>query len=91
MKAREAAVKDLEAKLKRRRGRLGAMEQELEARKVELDGKARVLAEDRVAFAGMEKRARAFAEDVLCQWPGEPAGRCRGRPRQATSLPGSCS
>ena len=58
MKAREAAVKDLEAKLKRQRGRLGALEQDLEARKVELDGKARVLAEDRVAFADMEEKAR---------------------------------
>ena len=58
MKAREAAVKDLDAKLKRRRGRLGVLEQELEARKVELDGKARVLSEDRVAFAEMEDKAR---------------------------------
>ena len=58
MKAREAAVKDLDAKLKRRRGRLSALEQELDARKVELDGKARVLAEDRVAFADMEEKAR---------------------------------
>ena len=58
MKAREAAVKGLEAKVKRRHGRLGALEQELEARKVELDGKARVLAEDRVAFADMEEKAR---------------------------------
>ncbi len=54
MKAREAAIKDRDAKLKKRRDRLGALEQELEARKVELDGKARVLAEDRVAFAEME-------------------------------------
>ena len=59
MKAREAAVKDWDAKLKKRRDRLGALEQELEARKVELDGKARVLAEDRVAFAEMEEKARA--------------------------------
>ena len=59
MKAREAAVKDRDAKLKKRRDRLGALEQELEARKVELDGKARVLAEDRVAFAEMEEKARA--------------------------------
>ena len=58
MKVREAAVKDMEAKLKRRRGCLGVIEQELEARKVELDGKARVLAEDRVAFADMEEKAR---------------------------------
>ena len=59
MKARKAAVKDRDAKLKKRRDRLGALEQEREARKVELDGKARVLAEDRVAFAEMEEKARA--------------------------------
>ena len=59
MKAHEAAVKDWDAKLKKRRDRLGAVERELEARKVELDGKARVLAEDRVAFAEMEEKARA--------------------------------
>ena len=59
MKAREAAVKDWDAKLKKCRDRLGTLEQELEARKVELDGKARVLAEDRVAFAEMEEKARA--------------------------------
>ena len=58
MKAREAAVKDRDAKLKKRRDRLGVLEQELEARKVELDGKARVLAEDRVAFTEMEEKAR---------------------------------
>ena len=58
MKAREAAVKDRDAKLKKHRDCLGALEQELEARKVELDDKARVLAEDRVAFADMEEKAR---------------------------------
>ena len=57
MKAREAALKEREVKLKKCRDRLGALEQELEARKVELDGKARVLAEDRVAFADMEEKA----------------------------------
>ena len=58
MKAREAAVKDWDAELKKRRDRLGTLELELEARKVELDGKAWVLAEDRVAFAEMEEKAR---------------------------------
>ena len=82
MKAREAAVKEREVKLRKRRDRLGALEQELGVRKVELDDKAQVLAEDRVAFAKM---------DALRQRPGEPAGWRRGRPRQAASLPGSCS
>src|SRR4051812_22825432 len=59
MKAREAAVKGREAKLKKRHDRLGALEQELGARKVELDNKAQVLAEDRVAFVEMEEKARS--------------------------------
>src|SRR4051812_7812111 len=59
MKAREAAIEGREAKLKKRRDRLGALKKELEVTKVELDGKARVLAEDRVAFADMEKKARS--------------------------------
>src|SRR4051812_34427875 len=59
VKAREAAVKGREAKLKKRHDRLGVLEQELGARKVELDDKARVLAEDRVAFTEMEKKARS--------------------------------
>ena len=59
MKARKAAVEGREAKLRKRRDRLGALEQELGARKVELDDKAQVLAEDRVAFAEMEAKARS--------------------------------
>ena len=64
MKAREAAVKDRDAKLKKRRDRLGALEQELEARKVELDGNARVLAEDRVALTEMEVKARTLLKTL---------------------------
>ena len=59
MKAREAAVKEGEVKLRRRRDRLGALEQELGARKAKLDDEALVLAEDRVAFTEMEARARS--------------------------------
>ena len=59
MKAREVAIEGREAKLKKRRDRLGALGKELEATKVELDSKAQVLAEDRVAFADMEEKARA--------------------------------
>ena len=58
MKAREAAIKDRDAKLKKHSDRLGMLEQELEARKVELDGKTRVLAEDSMAFTEMEEKAR---------------------------------
>ena len=51
MKTREAAVRDRDAELDERRGRLETLEQALEAERIKLDGKARVLAEDRVAFA----------------------------------------
>ena len=64
MKAREAAVRDLKAKLKRRHDHLGALEQELEARKVELDGKAQVLAEDREAFTETEVKVRGLLKSL---------------------------
>ena len=53
------AVEGREAKLRKRRDCLGALEQELGARKVELDDKAEVLVKDRVAFAEMEAKARS--------------------------------
>ena len=56
MKAREAAVKEREVKLRKHRDRLGALVQELGARKAELDDKALVLAEDRVAFRRWRRR-----------------------------------
>ena len=59
VKAREAVVESWEAKLRKRRNRLGALEQELGARKAELDGKALVLAEDRAAFTELEAKARS--------------------------------
>ena len=64
MKAREAAIKDRDAKLNKRLDRLGALEQELEARKVELDGKARVLAKDHGAFTEMEVKARTLLRSL---------------------------
>ena len=41
------------------------MEQALEAKRIELDGKARVLAEDRVAFAKLEEKARTLLKTLL--------------------------
>ena len=64
MKAREAATKDRDAKLDERQGRLGMLEQALEAKRIELDGKARVLAEDRVAFAKLEVKARTLLKSL---------------------------
>lgn len=64
MKAHEAAVKGRDAMLNKRRDRLGALEQELEAKKVTLDGKARVLAEDREAFTEMEVKARSLLRSL---------------------------
>ena len=59
VKARGAALKEREVKLKKHRDLLGALEQELGARKAELDDKALVLAEDRVAFTEMEAKAHS--------------------------------
>ena len=59
MKAREAAVKDRDTELDDRRGRLETLEQALKAERTELDGKAKVLAEDRVALTKVEEKARA--------------------------------
>ena len=64
MKAREAAVKDRDAKLIKHRDRLGELDQELEVRKVELDDKALVLAEDREAFTEMELKARTLLRSL---------------------------
>ena len=64
LKAREAAAKDRDAELDERHGRLDTLEQALEAKKIELDGKARVLAEDRVAFAKLEVKARTLLKSL---------------------------
>ena len=65
MKAREDAVKGRDAELEQlaqaqaaERGRLEELEQKVQAEKAELDAKAKVLAEDRAAFALLEKRSR---------------------------------
>ena len=65
MKAREDAVKNRDAELAElgrtqaaKRNRLEELEWKATAREADLDTKARVLAEDRVAFADLEKRSR---------------------------------
>ena len=67
MKAREDAVKNRDAELAElgktqaaERNRLEEVERRVEAREANLDAKARVLAEDRVAFADLEERSRCF-------------------------------
>ena len=72
MKNREAAAKDRDAKLDERHVRLDTLEQALEAKRIELDGKARVLAEDRVAFAKLEERARASLKTLYDGGPEKP-------------------
>ena len=59
MKTREAVIRDQDVKLDERHGRLETLEQALKVERIELDGKAKVLAEDRVAFAKLEEKARA--------------------------------
>ena len=65
MKAREDAVKNRDAELAElgktqaaERNRLEELERKVKAMEADLDTKARVLAEDRVAFADLEKRSR---------------------------------
>ena len=57
MKARQAAVKERDAELSADRDRLKTLEQVLKVERVELDGKAKILAEDRTAFTLYEERA----------------------------------
>ena len=65
MKAQEETVKNREAELAElvkkqaaERSHLEELERKMGAREANLDAKARVLAEDRVAFADLEKRSR---------------------------------
>ena len=64
MKAREAAAKDRDAKLDDRHSRLETLERSLKAERTELDAKAKVLAEDRVAFADYEERSRRVLKSL---------------------------
>lgn len=64
MKAQVVAAKERDAKLDEHHSRLDTLEQSLEARKIELDGKARVLAEDHVAFAKLEEKARSLLKTL---------------------------
>nr|XP_020182761.1 actin cytoskeleton-regulatory complex protein PAN1-like [Aegilops tauschii subsp. strangulata] len=65
MKAREDAVKNRDTELAElgktqavECNRLEELEQKVKAREADLDAKARVLAEDRMAFADLEERSR---------------------------------
>ena len=65
MKAREDTVKNRDAELEElgktqaaEHSRLEELERKVKAREADLDAKARVLAEDRVAFADLEERSR---------------------------------
>ena len=64
MKARETAAKDRDAELDERHGRLDMLEEALEVKRIELDDKERVLAEDRMAFAKLEEKARALLKTL---------------------------
>ena len=64
MKAREDAITSRDAELVEpakaqatERSRLEALEQKAKAREADLDAKAKVLTEDRVAFSLLEKRS----------------------------------
>ena len=72
MKAREAAVKDRDAKLDDRHGKLETPERSLKAERTELDAKVKVLMEDRVAFAKLEKKARGILKTLYESGLEEP-------------------
>nr|XP_020191697.1 MAP7 domain-containing protein 1-like [Aegilops tauschii subsp. strangulata] len=57
IKNRDAALGELAKTQAAERGRLEELERKVEAKKVDLDAKAKVLAEDRAAFALLEKRS----------------------------------
>ena len=58
MKAREDATRDRDAELTAERGRLGTLEHKLKTERAKLDAKAKVLAEDHMAFVDLEERSR---------------------------------
>ena len=71
MKAREEAVKNRDAELAElgkkqaaERNRLEELEWKMGTREADLEAKARVLAEDRVAFTDLEKRSRKALETL---------------------------
>ena len=72
MKAREAAAKDRDAKLDDRHSRLETLERSLKAERTELDAKAKVLTEDRVAFAKLAKKARGILKTLYESGLEEP-------------------
>ena len=65
MKAGEAAVRDRDAELSANRDRLETLEKALKAERVELDAKAKVLAEDRTAFTDYELRSRKALKSLF--------------------------
>ena len=81
MKAREDAFKNYDAELAEfgktqaaERSRLEELEWKVKAREADLDAKARVLDEDRVAFADLEKRSRKalkmlYKHGLGSRWP----------------------
>ena len=58
IKNRDAALGELAKTQAAERGRLEELERKVEAKKVDLNAKAKVLAEDHAAFALLEKRSR---------------------------------
>ena len=75
MKARKNAAKDRDAKLDDHHSRLETLERSLKAERTELDAKAKVLTEDRVAFAKLEKKARGILKTLFESGLEEPLAR----------------
>ena len=82
MKTREAAVRDRDVKLDDRRGQLETLEKALKAERTKLDGKAKVLAEDRVAVAKMEDKAHAVLKTLYEGGLEKPLGGAKDGPAE---------
>nr|XP_020180619.1 uncharacterized protein LOC109766261 [Aegilops tauschii subsp. strangulata] len=79
MKAREHAIRGRDAELEQlakaqalERSRLEKLEQKMEAEKAELEAKAKILAEDHVAFKSLEERSRAALQSLYEKGLEEP-------------------
>ena len=93
MKAREEAVKNHDAELAElgkkqaaERNRLEELEQKMGTREADLDAKARVLAEDRVAFADLEKRSRKVLKTLYEHGLEKPLDTDKDGPAQLLPL-----
>ena len=93
MKAREDAIKGRDGELGEltkaqaaERSRLEELEEEAKTREADLDAKARVLTEDRAAFANLEKRSRKALKTLYKHGLEKPLDTDKDGPAQLLPL-----